>query len=62
MWAQAQGFHRLISTDSAETRLDFAARKDLFTAYMPFAVVAGIAERWARKYATATGSAAPEPN
>ncbi|HEV7711992.1 MAG TPA: hypothetical protein VGP16_27645, partial [Asanoa sp.] len=62
LWAQTQGFHRLISTDSAETRPDFAARRDLFTAYMPYAVVAGISELWARKYATVTGSVAPEPN
>ena len=62
LWAQAEGFHRLIATDSAETRFDFAARKDLFTTYLAYAVVAGLAALWARKYATATGSAAPEPN
>ena len=31
----------MLATDSAETRFDFSARKDLYTAYVPFAVAAG---------------------
>ena len=50
------------STDSAETRFEFAARKDLYTAYIPFAVAAGAAALWAKKYQAATGSAAPQPD
>lgn len=61
LWSRAQGFHRLLSTDSAETRFDFAARKDLYTAYVPFAVAAGVAAAWAEKYQTATGTVAPQP-
>ncbi len=59
LWSQAGGFHRLLATDSAETRFDFAARKDLYTAYVPFAVAAGVAALWAQKYQTATGAVAP---
>ena len=49
---------RLLSTPSAEDRFDFAARKDLFIAYVPFAVAFGVADRWAEKYRLATGERA----
>jgi uncharacterized membrane protein YgcG len=62
LWSQVGGFHRMLATDSAETRFDFAARKDLYTAYVPFAVAAGVAALWAKKYETATGSPAPQPD
>ena len=62
LWSRAGGFHRMLSTDSAETRFDFAARKDLYTAYIPFAVAAGAAALWAKKYQAATGTAAPQPD
>ena len=61
LWSQAGGFHRLLSTDSAETRFDFAARKDLYTAYVPFAVAAGTAALWAKKYRDSVGTVAPQP-
>ena len=35
LWSQAGGFHRLLSTDSAESRFDFGARKDLYTRLRP---------------------------
>ncbi|MDO7867651.1 DUF2207 domain-containing protein [Nocardioides jiangxiensis] len=60
-WSRAGGFRRMLSTDSAESRFDFAARKDLYTAFVPFAVAFGCAEAWARKYEAATGTAAPVP-
>ena len=56
LWSQAGGFHRMLATDSAETRFDFAARKDLYTAYVPFAVAAGAAALWAKKYQTRHGN------
>ena len=56
LWSRAGGFHRMLATDSAETRFDFAARKDLYTAYVPFAVAAGAAALWAKKYETTTGT------
>jgi uncharacterized membrane protein YgcG len=62
LWSQAGGFHRLLATDSAETRFDFSARKDLYTAYVPFAVAAGVATLWAKKYETTTGAPAPQPD
>ena len=62
LWSQAGGFHRLLSTDSAETRFDFGARKDLYSAYVPFAVAAGAAALWAKKYRDTTGDVAPQPD
>ena len=52
----------MLTTDSAETRFDFGARKDFYTAYVPFAVAAGAAALWAKKYETSTGSPAPQPD
>ena len=62
LWSRAGGFHRMLTTDSAETRFDFGARKDLYTAYVPFAVAAGAAALWAKKYQTTTGTVAPQPD
>ncbi|ORB47425.1 DUF2207 domain-containing protein, partial [Mycolicibacterium rhodesiae] len=62
LWSQVGGFHRMLATDSAEARFDFAARKDLYTAYIPFAVAGGVAALWARKYQTATGQVDPQPD
>jgi Predicted membrane protein (DUF2207) len=62
LWSRAGGFHRMLATDSAETRFDFAARKDLYTAYVPFAVAAGVAALWAKKYEMSTGMPAPQPD
>jgi uncharacterized membrane protein YgcG len=61
MWSRAGGFRRLLSTQSAETRFDFSARKDLYTAFIPYAVALGCAEAWARKYEAETGTPAPMP-
>jgi hypothetical protein len=61
VWSQAGGFERLLSTPSAEDRFDFAARKDLFIAYVPYAVAFGVADRWAEKYRVSTQSEPPIP-
>ena len=61
LWSEAGGFHRMLATDSAESRFDFSARKDLYTAYIPFAVAGGAAALWAAKYAAATGQLPPDP-
>ncbi len=61
VWSRAAGFERLLSTPSSEDRFDFSARKDLFTAYIPYAVAFGVADRWAAKYRTATGQEPPIP-
>lgn len=60
LWSRAGGFERLLSTPSSEDRFDFAARKDLFIAYIPYAVAFGVADKWAAKYRTATGHEPPE--
>ncbi len=63
LWSRAGGFHRMLTTDSAEPRFDFAVRKDLYTAYIPFAVAAGVAPPWwAKKYEAAMGEPAPQPD
>ncbi|WP_188781836.1 DUF2207 family protein [Nocardioides phosphati] len=61
LWSRAGGFRRMLATDSAEARFDFAARKDLYTAYIPYAVAFGCADAWARKYTATVGEPAPVP-
>ncbi len=61
VWSKAGGFERLLSTPSAEDRFDFAARTDLFIAYVPYAVAFGVADRWAEKYRVSTNSEPPIP-
>ncbi|MGE2721597.1 DUF2207 domain-containing protein, partial [Mycolicibacterium celeriflavum] len=62
LWSRAGGFHRMLTTDSAEARFDFGARNDLYSAYVPYAVAAGAAALWAKKYEADTGTAAPQPD
>ena len=62
LWSRAGGFRRILSTPSAEDRFDFAARKDLYTAYIPWAVAFGCADEWAEKYRVETGSEPPVPS
>ena len=61
LWSEVGGFHRMLATDSAESRFDFSARKDLYTAYIPFAIAGGTAALWAAKYQAATGQVPPQP-
>jgi uncharacterized membrane protein YgcG len=61
LWSRAGGFRRLLATPAAEDRFDFSARRDLYTAYIPYAVAFGCADRWAEKYAAATGTPPPSP-
>ncbi|NBP86022.1 MAG: DUF2207 domain-containing protein, partial [Mycobacteriaceae bacterium] len=61
LWSEVGGFHRLLATESAESRFDFAGRRDLYTAYIPFAVAGGAAAVWAAKYRAATGELPPQP-
>ncbi len=60
-WSRAGGFHRLLSTPSAQDRFDFSAHKELYTAYIPFAVAFDCAEEWAKKYELSVGEPAPMP-
>jgi uncharacterized membrane protein YgcG len=61
LWSEAGGFKRMLSTPSSEQRFDFSARKDLYTAYIPWAVAFGVADKWAEKYRFETGEEPPVP-
>jgi uncharacterized membrane protein len=61
VWSRAGGFKRILATESAETRFDFSARRDLYTAYIPWAVAFGCADAWQRKYEADVHEPAPTP-
>ncbi len=50
MWSRVGGFARFLTTDSAETRFDFAQKMDLYPRYLPWAIVFGSADKWAQRY------------
>ncbi len=60
-WMKAAGFHKFLSTPSSEDRFDFAARGDLWIAYVPYAVAFGCADTWATKYRASVGHEPPTP-
>lgn len=60
VWSRAGGFERFLSTSSSEDRFDFSAKKDLFISYIPYAVMFGVADKWAAKYQAYTSEAPPE--
>lgn len=62
LWSRVGGFHRILSTPSAEQRFDFSGRQELYTAYVPWAVAFGCADQWAAKYQTETGAEPPSPD
>jgi hypothetical protein len=61
LWSEAGGFKRMLATPSSEARFDFSANKDLYTAYIPWAVAFGVADKWAEKYRFETGEQPPVP-
>jgi hypothetical protein len=61
LWSRAGGFQRMLSTPSSVDRFDFSGRRELYTAYIPYAVAFDCADAWARKYETETGEPAPTP-
>ncbi len=61
LWSRIGGFRRVLSTPSAEQRFDFSGRKELYTAYIPWAVAFGVADEWAAKYRIETGEEPPLP-
>ena len=61
LWSRVGGFRRILSTPSAQDRFDFAGRKDLYTAYLPWAVAFDCADEWAKKYRVETGEEPPAP-
>ena len=61
LWSEVGGFRRVLATDSGSARFDFSGRKELYTAYIPWAVAFGCADEWARKYRAETGEEPPLP-
>ncbi|MCW2847520.1 MAG: hypothetical protein JWR90_1494 [Marmoricola sp.] len=61
LWSRIGGFQRILATPSAEQRFDFSGRKELYTAYIPWAVAFGVADQWAEKYKIETGEDPPLP-
>ena len=62
LWSEVGGFRRMLATSSGEARFDFSGRKELYTAYIPWAVAFGCADEWAKKYRTETGDEPPMPS
>ncbi len=62
LWSRIGGFHRVLSTPSSQERFDFSGRKELYTAYIPWAVAFGCADEWAAKYRTEMGAEPPVPS
>ena len=60
--AQAFGFQRYLTTAEAN-QIRFEEGEDLFSRYLPYAIVFGVAERWARVFGelAAQGHAVAEP-
>lgn len=61
LWAESAGFKRTITTNSAENRYNFAARRDLFLTYLPYAIMFDAAEEWERKYEIITVEPESQP-
>ena len=61
LWSRIGGFRRMLATPSSEDRFDFSGRKELYTAYIPWAVAFGVADQWAEKYRIETGEEPPTP-
>jgi uncharacterized membrane protein len=61
LWSRVGGFRRILATPSSVARFDFSGRRELYTAYLPWAVAFGCAEQWAAKYRTEMGAEPPGP-
>ncbi|WP_263730018.1 DUF2207 domain-containing protein [Cellulomonas sp. SG140] len=60
--AQALGFRQYLATAEAN-QIRFEEGQDVFSRYLPYAIVFGLADRWARVFAelAARGRAVPQP-
>ena len=61
VWSRVGGFRRVLATPSSVARFDFSGRKELYTAYLPWAVAFDCADEWAKKYRLETGEEPPVP-
>jgi uncharacterized membrane protein YgcG len=62
LWSKVGGFRRMLATPSSKQRFDFSGRKELYTAYIPWAVALGCADEWAAKYRIEVGEEPPVPH
>jgi hypothetical protein len=62
LWSRVGGFRRMLSTPSSKQRFDFSGRKELYTAYIPWAVAFDCADEWAAKYRIEVGEEPPVPH
>lgn len=62
LWSAVGGFERVLSTPSSKQRFDFSGRRDLYTAYVPWAVAFDCAKEWASKYRFEVGEDPPAPS
>ena len=62
LWSRVGGFRRMLSTPSSKQRFDFSGRKELYTAYIPWAVALDCADEWAAKYRIEVGEEPPVPH
>jgi hypothetical protein len=62
LWSRVGGFRRMLSTPSSKQRFDFSGRKELYTAYIPWAVAFDCADEWAAKYRVEVGEEPPAPS
>jgi len=62
LWSRVGGFRRMLSTPSSKQRFDFSGRKELYTAYIPWAVAFDCADEWAAKYRVEVGEEPPVPS
>ena len=58
---RADGFHEMLVSEPQDAPQGVTAARNLYAAYLPFAVAAGSAELWAHKYQTIAGLSAPHP-
>jgi hypothetical protein len=49
-WSRTGGFARFLTTDSAESRFEAAKHLDWYPRYLPWALVLGSADAWARRF------------
>lgn len=50
VWSRTGGFARFLTTDSAESRFEAAKHLDWYPRYLPWALVLGSADAWARRF------------
>jgi uncharacterized membrane protein len=62
LWSKVGGFRRMLATPSSKQRFDFSGRKELYTAYIPWAVALDCADEWAAKYRIEVGEEPPVPH